>query len=887
MNLHRISIRKLTTSLLSILFLVQLLGGSFYSLAQAQSGEEEWSSPVNLSNSGSASEPSLLIDSDGIFHVIWKDRFAGYVHTNGDGSQWSGPVPVRFPFDSFNPILVATPNGFVHAFWIDEENQLFTSRVSSEDFADSGSWTPAQQLSDSAMDVDAVVDQLGNIHLVFARPLEAENQPAGVYYLQLRPEILSWPDPVLLYQSPYFRSLTDESANVKVATAGTNGTARVYVVWDNPSRERVFEVQSLDTGASWNDPVEIAAPVDGVQGTGPSGITVGVQGQDVLLIWQTGAAGPSCSQYYQWSFDGGLSWQTSERMLVDIPGCPESNQILRADNYVYLLTSVLDQVYLLAWDGKQWSNPQPQAQLSNFTDPETLKPVNFSCRQPVIFQERLYVVGCDAGEGEDIWITNRTLTQVDQWFSEVPVWILPSTIMLGNGVSRSPTVVADNQNRIHVLWSQSLESQTLDRGIQIYYARLEEGRWSVPEPVLVSPVGVAEQPSAAITPDGELYLVWSGGQSGEIYFSKVDANRASVGSAWLKPIALPALDAAGSSPDILIDRNGVIFVVYAIPLNENRGIYLTRSQDRGETWSDVVKVFDAAAAGWEMVDNPSLTSTENDHLHLLWTRYSLPTGVGPLGLFYSRSDDGGNQWSQPDIVVDKPVFWSQVVGVGQGTVHRLWQEISSSQMTMWHEQSTDSGVTWTRVAPVSIFGESFGQLALVPDPSGRLYLLQTIRRAPNSYALQHWVYDGERWVTNQGLDLKQISIDADSQLSAVIASDGRLSAVFSGSIRNPSSGQVQHGLFFTSRLLEDVTMPVVPENQDTPAPNPTPTATVQSQPSPVPTQTLPSFEQLGELSQPPENGGNAWFGSIVGTLMAGFIVVGLFVITLGIKRSRH
>jgi hypothetical protein len=121
----------------------------------------------------------------------------------------------------------------------------------------------------------------------------------------------------------------------------------------------------------------------------------------------------------------------------------------------------------------------------------------------------------------------------------------------------------------------------------------------------------------------------------------------------------------------------------------------------------------------------------------------------------------------------------------------------------------------------------------------------------------------------------------------VIASDGRLSAVFSGSLVNPSSGQVQHGLFFTSRLLEDVTLPVTPVIQETPASNPTPTATVQAEPTIEPTQTLPSVEKLGELNQPPESTGNAWFGSIVGTITAGLLVVGLFVITLGIKRSRH
>ena len=45
--------------------------------------------------------------------------------------------------------------------------------------------------------------------------------------------------------------------------------------------------------------------------------------------------------------------------------------------------------------------------------------------------------------------------------------------------------------------------------------------------------------------------------------------------------------------------NGELLVVYAIPLNEPRGVYMVRSADLGATWSRPVRVFDGAAAGWE------------------------------------------------------------------------------------------------------------------------------------------------------------------------------------------------------------------------------------------------------------------------------------------------
>jgi hypothetical protein len=60
-----------------ILILSLFIGGTVLSV-QAQS-VDTWTNPENLSNSGSANNPVFVIDSDGIFHVIWMDEFAGMV----------------------------------------------------------------------------------------------------------------------------------------------------------------------------------------------------------------------------------------------------------------------------------------------------------------------------------------------------------------------------------------------------------------------------------------------------------------------------------------------------------------------------------------------------------------------------------------------------------------------------------------------------------------------------------------------------------------------------------------------------------------------------------------------------------------------------------------
>ena len=191
----------------------------------------------------------------------------------------------------------------------------------------------------------------------------------------------------------------------------------------------------------------------------------------------------------------------------------------------------------------------------------------------------------------------------------------------------------------------------------------------------------------------------------------------------------------------------MLSAVYAIPLNENRGIYLVQSGDGGQTWSEPKQIFDAVAAGWAMVDWPHLAITDNGQMHVLWTHYSLPNGEGPLALLYARSEDGGVTWSAPETVVEKTVGWSQIAGIGQNTVHRVGRRAVVVVPRYGTEQSLDGGISWQRTAPVSVFGETAGLPSLTWDSTGQLQLLQVVRSGLNQYVLQHWRFDGNALVS--------------------------------------------------------------------------------------------------------------------------------------------
>ena len=115
----------------------------------------------------------------------------------------------------------------------------------------------------------------------------------------------------------------------------------------------------------------------------PFNIRVYPDGEKVLLLWQSGLqSGFDCTQYYQWSTNGGESWSDPRIMLEDFVGCPQANQFLQGpDGLTLLFTIIQEDAYLLAWDGSRWSAPQAQNTLNRFLNPQTYTDVNLRCRQ--------------------------------------------------------------------------------------------------------------------------------------------------------------------------------------------------------------------------------------------------------------------------------------------------------------------------------------------------------------------------------------------------------------------------------------------------------------------------------------------------------------------------
>lgn len=863
--------------------------GNSVSPAAAQS-TVEWTIPVNLSGSGAATGPALVVDSGGRIHVVWHDEIDGTVYTALNAEEWSEPIPIDTPFDTYTPLLVADARDRIYAFWTDDTGALFYSRVVASEFANS-EWTSALQLTGSAYDYDVVVDSANRLHLVFVRAINSESAPAGIYYLRSQVGSDDWHQPILLYQSLYYRTINPADAHVRIANTTIDESQQLLVAWDNRSRNKIFFAKSGDGGGTWNQPVEVDSPEISGSTSRPFNVNISTSGANVLLVWQSSRQVGTCVQYSQWSSDGGETWEERHRVPTDIPGCLNIDEIVTIEGgLTFLFTSLETQAYILAWNGNQWNIPQLQVQLSIFIDPETANEVKFDCRRITLLEDaRIFVLGCDAAEGGDIWMTSRPVGSVTDWFRPPSAWSNPDIIYKSGNRIASIISISDDDGNIHAFWNQ-VDHPSRPDVQSINYSRWYEELWTQPIPVVPASAGITEPPAVAVDGKRRLLMVWSEATSGELKFLWVNANLAITSSEWSSPQDLLTTGSTISSPGIFIGDEGTIYVTYAVPLNENRGVFLITSEDGGQSWTEPNQIFDGVAAGWEMVSSPMLIRSSNGDLHLIWTRSPLPGISEDTILYYALSEDGGITWSEPLQFAKGEIVWSQLISTGEDNLIRSWQENKQGRSTLWLESSTDQGLTWSRSA---FIWESDGPVNITIDSSGQIHVLRVGEDISENLVLFGWVWDGEGWTETGNIELPPKERITATSLSATIRRDGLMVALVGMREKDLLDDEIEEQtLLFAKRQLELI--PMISILKPTPTlvsqtssdqvieETPTPTPVLTPTPAPIAASVHTPTTSIPDADRPQETTGSD--GIVMGA--AGVIFLGICVAAYRVVRAR-
>jgi hypothetical protein len=378
--------------------------------------------------------------------------------------------------------------------------------------------------------------------------------------------------------------------------------------------------------------------------------------------------------------------------------------------------------------------------------------------------------------------------------------------------------------------------------------------------------------------------VWQGDQFGEILYSRSFARDAHSAGGWDQPQSLLAPSTIGSSPYIVADAEGALHAVYAVPVNNGRGIYYTRSGDEGETWTEAYQVFDAAAAGWTMADYPRLTVDSQGTVYTVWVR-TVPHGDGlPRGIYFAYSTDGGETWSESSEVVEGAYDWPQLATSTTDQVHLVWNEVTADD-AWWHSQLAVDSKRWTRPERIQALNNVPGPVSLVKDGNDGLHLVGAGLSETEEPALLYTTWDGNVWS-----DRETFRLEVDQLLPGAAAalqpSQGRLEVTFRGAIEGTEEAE-QVDVWHTVRSAPTATVGITPTvpltSEQTAGAGETPydpSASLTSTETSAPTATLSAHVNLGGA---PPSGAGGFAAMLKPLLLAGGLAALLVAGMLGLR----
>jgi hypothetical protein len=328
----------------------------------------DWSEPVNLSQSGAASNPHLFSSKDGKLQALWWDRFDGMVLSQYDAGTWSAPFYQSLRSDQLTavPYTLADDAGGLHAFWI-ETNQVemmgkretLTALKYSVRGVESAAWSEPVFLAESAASFAAYLTPSGDIMLAYVRVKHTPEVPAGMYYMHKKNTSTTWDLPRAVDVNIYYR--LSAGAETLIHIAGVDQNA--FITWNDREGRSVFAA-SGDSGASW----EISSPFESSESySNHTRLILPQEGQELIAIWEDGRA--STCNLYQQSLNLQVNgepvvqpeWTAAVPVGLSVTSCPHGDWFSFSSEYlIWVWGEGTSQLTIAARDLQtgEWSLPQ-------------------------------------------------------------------------------------------------------------------------------------------------------------------------------------------------------------------------------------------------------------------------------------------------------------------------------------------------------------------------------------------------------------------------------------------------------------------------------------------------------------------------------------------------
>ncbi|MEZ5053115.1 MAG: T9SS type A sorting domain-containing protein [Chitinophagales bacterium] len=284
-----------------------------------------------------------------------------------------------------------------------------------------------------------------------------------------------------------------------------------------------------------------------------------------------------------------------------------------------------------------------------------------------------------------------------------------------------------HNNHIFLTWTQFDQYGSFnpaDSSIILFSRSFDQGEtWSEAKRInqhagdCIDSDNTVEGATSAVGPDGELYVVWAG-PDGLIFDRSYDE-----GDTWLDEdiiigefpggwdYAIPGLFRCNGLPILKCDtsggpNNGTLYLNWTDQRNgeEDTDVWLAKSTDGGDTWSDPVRVNDDDAGKQQFMTWMDVDQVNGHLFFVFYDRRNYDDNRTDVYVAYSF--DGGETFTN-ERISDSPFTPNEGVFFGDYTniaandsiVRPIWTRLEGGQLTIWtHDVKAD----YPEAEPVAI-----------------------------------------------------------------------------------------------------------------------------------------------------------------------------------------
>ena len=253
-------------------------------------------------------------------------------------------------------------------------------------------------------------------------------------------------------------------------------------------------------------------------------------------------------------------------------------------------------------------------------------------------------------------------------------------------------------------------------------------------------------PQICVDSSNCLNLVWSSDENATIKFSRsID-----FGSTWSIPQNL-----FSGWEQVLCVNSSTLFLTNVLEGSvPGTQLVFTKSEDNGLNWNDYKYIFKAKSEFFAHI--PAIATDNQGTLYVSFCLHDHNQSDGHHEIYFSKSTDNGDSWSEPRNLSNNPLFHSDYPAINidyQNNINlTYWQNVKDGARTFFIK-SDDGGNNWSSPRNINNDYDNIvmGMCPIISDSTGKLYVVYSIEPNPGDVFITTSIDGGNSWINRKNI----------------------------------------------------------------------------------------------------------------------------------------